>query len=82
MGAKSGGGGGGGKGGDPPFFRSRPGTNKERDSLTDTTQSVEPGLTGGPAPRRSPVSVKEDMGRHLGDVKLRETTRCYHSYPV
>ena len=56
VGAKSGGGG-GGKGGDPPFSKWRPGKDKERDSQADTAPSVEPGLTGGPAPRRSPVSV-------------------------
>ena len=43
----------GGKGGDPPFFSWRPGTNKERDSLTDTTPSVEPGLTGATSPYRT-----------------------------
>ena len=43
----------GGKGGDPPSFSWRPGTNKERDSLTDTTPSVEPGLTGAMSPYRT-----------------------------
>ena len=55
---RAGGGGGGGREA-TPFFRLRPGTDKERDSQTDTTPSVEPGLTGGPASRRSPVSVQE-----------------------
>ena len=57
VGENGGGGGGGGGGGDPPFSDDDP--ERTRNETTQQTQhkSVEPGLTGCPAPRRSHVSI-------------------------
>ena len=52
MGAKT-----GGKGGDPLFSDDNPESKRKETDQQTQHQIVEPGLTGGPAPSRSPVSV-------------------------